>query len=53
MTNRPTLTNDELIAELAEALEWALNQIEDDLDPDHQAAMKAARRTLAEAEART
>jgi hypothetical protein len=53
MTNRPTLTNDELITELAEALEWALNQIEDDLDPDHQAAMKAARWTLAQAEARS
>lgn len=47
------MPDDQLIAELAGALEWALNQIEDDLDPDHQAAVIAARRTLAEAEART
>lgn len=29
-------------AELRDALRWALNQIEDDLDPDHQAALAAA-----------
>jgi hypothetical protein len=34
---------------LAEALEWALNQIDDDLDPDHQAALAAAWQTLNEA----
>lgn len=31
-----------LIQELMDALLWALNQIEDDLDPDHQAALAAA-----------
>ena len=34
---------------LADALDWALKQIEDDLDPDHQAAMDAAIHTLNEA----
>lgn len=37
--------NAELIAsapELLDALRWALDQIEDDLDPDHQAALSAA-----------
>lgn len=28
--------------ELLDALRWALDQIEDDLDPDHQAALSAA-----------
>ncbi len=28
---------------LLEALEWALSQIEDSLDPDHQAAFEAAK----------
>jgi hypothetical protein len=32
----------ELIAELRAALAWALEQIEDDLDPDHQAALAGA-----------
>lgn len=30
---------------LLEALEWALSQIEDSLDPDHQAAFEAAHST--------
>jgi hypothetical protein len=34
---------------LAAALRWALDQIEDDLDPDHQATLAAARTVLAEA----
>ena len=34
---------------LIEALEWALSQIDDDLDPDQQAALAAARATLADA----
>ena len=37
--------NAKLIAaapELLDALRWALDQIEDDLDPDHQAALSAA-----------
>lgn len=38
-----------LMQELADALQWALDQIEDDLDFDHQAAMEQARRTLAKA----
>lgn len=36
-----------LIFELADALEWALNQVEDDLDLDHRAALEAAHKTLA------
>ena len=32
--------------DLLEALEWALDQIDDDLDPDHQAALKAAHNAL-------
>jgi hypothetical protein len=35
--------------DLLDALDWALRQIEDDLDPDHQAAFDAARSTLAKA----
>lgn len=35
--------------ELADALRWALGQIEDDLDPGHQAALTAARAALAAA----
>ena len=38
-----------LIAEapaLADALRWALEQIEDSLDPDHQAALAEAQATL-------
>lgn len=34
---------------VTDALRWALQQIEDDLDPDHQAAMDAARAALANA----
>jgi hypothetical protein len=34
---------------LLEALEWALSQIEDDLDPDHQAAFAEATATAARA----
>lgn len=37
---------DRLIFELADALEWALNQVEDDLDLDHRAALEAAHKTL-------
>jgi hypothetical protein len=32
--------------DLLEALQWALNQIEDDLDPDHQAALNHARQLI-------
>jgi hypothetical protein len=35
--------------DLLDALDWALRQIEDDLDPDHQAAFDAACSTLAKA----
>ena len=35
--------------DLLEALDWALRQIEDDLDPDHQAAFDAAHSTLRKA----
>jgi len=35
--------------DLLDALDWALRQIEDDLDPDHQAAFDAACFTLAKA----
>ncbi len=35
--------------ELADALAWALEQIEDDLSPDHQEALAHARRVLARA----
>lgn len=34
---------EERCAELSVALRWALDQIEDDLDPDHQAALAHAR----------
>lgn len=33
----------EAIGELVDALSWALDQIEDDPDPDHIAALAAAR----------
>ena len=39
-----------LLPELVDALRWALSQIEDDLDPDHRAALTAARKVLAQAE---
>lgn len=32
--------------DLKAALAWALDQIEDDLDPDHQAALAGARKLL-------
>lgn len=35
--------------DLLAALQWALSQIDDDLDPDHQAAMRAAHKTVARA----
>lgn len=35
--------------DLLDALDWALRQIEDDLDPDHQAAFDAAQSTLRKA----
>lgn len=35
--------------DLLAALRWALDQIEDDLDPDHQAALTAARTAIAKA----
>lgn len=47
-----TFANARLIAaapDLLDALDWALRQIEDDLDPDHQAAFDAARSTLRKA----
>jgi hypothetical protein len=31
------------LPEMVAALTWALDQIEDDIDPDHQAALSAAR----------
>lgn len=34
---------------LIEALQWALDQIEDDLDPGHQAAFGSAKNILAQA----
>ena len=43
------LANARLIAkapDLKAALAWALDQIEDDLDPDHQAALAHARSLL-------
>jgi hypothetical protein len=39
-----------LESELAEALAWALDQIEDDLCPDHQEALEHARAVLARAQ---
>ena len=36
--------------DLVDALKWALDQIEDDLDPDHQAALAEAKRIAEEAE---
>jgi len=42
---RPPVT----VADLSEALEWALDQIDDDPDPDHRAALDHARAMLARA----
>lgn len=39
--------------DVVEALRWALDQIEDDLDPDHQAALDAARAALERATSNT
>lgn len=36
--------------ELLEALKWAVQQIEDDLDPDHQTAMNACLAAISKAE---
>lgn len=36
------------LMQLRDALRWALTQIEDDLDPDHQAALEAARALIAD-----
>ena len=44
---------DRLILELADALEWALEQVEDDLDLDHRAAVEAARKTLSKVKGET
>jgi hypothetical protein len=49
---RENLANARLISsapDLLDALDWALRQIEADLDPDHQAAFDAACSTLAKA----
>ncbi len=35
--------------ELLSALQWAIDQIEDSLDPDHQAALAAAQAAIAKA----
>jgi hypothetical protein len=40
-------------AALVAALEWALDQIDDDLDPDHQAALAAAHDALKRAKGQT
>jgi hypothetical protein len=51
-TGTETEANIDLIAaapELLDALEWALAQIPDDLDPDHQEALAAAHAALAQA----
>jgi hypothetical protein len=40
------MTDQELISELRAALAWALDQIEDSLDLDHQAALAGARKLL-------
>jgi hypothetical protein len=37
------------LEDMIDALEWALAQIPDDLDPDHQEALAAARAALAAA----
>lgn len=39
-----------LLPELVDALRWALSQVEDDMDPDHRAALTAAHKVLALAE---
>lgn len=39
-----------LLPDLVGALRWSLSQIEDDMDPDHRAALTAAHKVLAQAE---
>jgi len=39
-----------IVYDLIDALTWALSQIEDDLDLDHQEALQAARAALAAAQ---
>jgi hypothetical protein len=43
-------TQARLLPELVDALRWALSQVDDDLDPDHRAALTGARKVLAQAE---
>lgn len=43
-------TQARLLPELVDALRWALSQVEDDMDPDHRAALTGARKVLAQAE---
>jgi len=50
---RSIAVRDRLILELADALEWALDQVEDDLDLDHRAALEAARKTLSKVKGET
>lgn len=50
---RSIAVRDRLILELADALEWALEQVEDDLDLEHQAALEAARKTLSKVKGET
>jgi hypothetical protein len=50
---RSIAVRDRLIFELADALEWALEQVEDDLDLDHRAAVEAARKTLSKVKGET
>lgn len=50
---RSIAVRDRLIFELADALEWALEQVEDDLDLEHQAALEAARKTLSKVKGET
>lgn len=50
------VANIELISaapELLAALKWALEQIDDDLDPDHQAALAAARAVVERMDSKT
>lgn len=56
LTPRKGAWNGDLIAaapELLDALRWALDQIDDDLDLDHRAAMNAARAAIAKATGET
>ena len=42
----------EAAPDLLAALQWALSQIEDSLDPDHRAALESARAAIARATGR-